>query len=165
MSQFERDGWCYQDPDLENGEDARKLVTLENAQGLRWTGIRAWHQAHRYWLNGGEPESDRIYAWKHLDSPAKGKWSHGQLQIFDISPPPTETQRERVQRIANDTGCTVTGDLCGMTVLWDQETSVTPMEVGAWEPDEGGLGITIGPAGSWTDGEWINRIVRPEVKP
>lgn len=82
----EQDGWNY------NGEpgegDARKLVTLEDG-GMTWVGIRAWHAAHRRWINNGEPERATVKAWRDLPEPARGFWYRGQLTAMGAPGCPT----------------------------------------------------------------------------
>lgn len=73
-----KSGWRYDKPDVD-GRDARKLVTLRNANGMEWVGIRAWHSRGRYWMNGGEPEAAMVIAWQDLPLPAPGYWQHGRL--------------------------------------------------------------------------------------
>jgi hypothetical protein len=69
--------WTYtQTP--KPGKDARKIVTLKQ-DGMVWVGIRAWHNAGRYWMNGHEPERAHVLAWMDLPEPAPGRWVRGRL--------------------------------------------------------------------------------------
>ncbi len=61
-----REGW--KTTEVPEGGDCRKLVTLQNAHGLIWVGIRAW--AGNGWLNNGEREKSEVIAWRDLPPPA-----------------------------------------------------------------------------------------------
>ncbi len=74
---FELDGWCYHDKPKEGG-DARKIVSIELG-GMVWVGIRAWNHTKRIWMNNGEPNHERIIAWRDLPEPAKGYFVSGML--------------------------------------------------------------------------------------
>ena len=72
-----RDGWHYRG-EPRDGTNARKIVTLVDG-AVCWVGIRAWNASQRRWENNGEPEPNKILAWRDLHEPAKGYWYRGQL--------------------------------------------------------------------------------------
>ncbi len=81
MTAKTRKVWNYGDEPTKGG-DARKIVTLEQ-DGMRWTGVRAYHTLDRQWYNGNEPERAQVIAWRHLDVPATGSYDRGQLVNAD----------------------------------------------------------------------------------
>lgn len=74
----EKDGWNYTGNPAA-GEDARKLVTLHDNNGMAWVGIRAWNTQGKYWMNNNEPIAETVHAWRALPDIARGQWSRGQL--------------------------------------------------------------------------------------
>ena len=78
-NRFEVDGWCYLNPNHDDGSDCRKLVTLTQ-DGMTWVGIRAFDFARQRWVNNGEPSpSEAVQAWRELPKIAEGFWFSGKL--------------------------------------------------------------------------------------
>ncbi len=72
--------------------DARKFVTLLDADNMVWVGIRYWHFQERRWYNGNDPEKATVIAWANLPQPAKGRWYRGQL--IEAEPPQAKEMKE-----------------------------------------------------------------------
>ena len=72
-------GWHYHNETPRRGDDARKLVTLEQ-DTMRWVGIRAFNHRDERWYNGGEPELlAQVIAWQDIPAPATGFFQRGML--------------------------------------------------------------------------------------
>lgn len=48
--------------------DCRKLVTLQDGNGMIWVGIRHWNGSG--WLNNGKEQPETVLAWQDLPAPA-----------------------------------------------------------------------------------------------
>ena len=72
-----------------------------------------------------------------------------------------ETQRERWQRVADLTGCVVTGDEDGMVLQWWHGSEVET-RMNYWASLVGDRNHTIVLSmNEWTEGKWQDRIVHP----
>lgn len=59
----------WRNDQVPEGGDCRKLVTLEEAGGMTWVGIRAWDGVR--WLNNGNRELAKVLAWQELPPPSR----------------------------------------------------------------------------------------------
>lgn len=48
--------------------DCRKLVTLQDDNGMIWVGIRSWTGSG--WTNNGVKSAEKVLAWQDLPMPA-----------------------------------------------------------------------------------------------
>jgi len=71
-------GWIHAGPVMEEGEDSRHFVSLEQA-GMAWVGIRSYHLANGRWYNGSDPEVATVVAWQKMIAPTRHYWEHGKL--------------------------------------------------------------------------------------
>jgi hypothetical protein len=61
--------------------DCRKLVTLQDGNGMIWVGIRSWTGSG--WTNNGASQPEKVLAWQDLPAPA---YSDG---LMNSAPAPT----------------------------------------------------------------------------
>lgn len=146
------------DVEVKGGYDAewRVIQTLELLRELRdqpKSGaeiIKAWRketdgfwtvdQANKAWSDLAQRIDDALVS-RQTDEP--------------------QSQRDRWQLVADLTGCVVTGDRDGCITLFEEEP-LCPIELDHWIP----TGVTssfivIMGLGTWTQGNWQDRIVRP----
>lgn len=71
-------GWVHDGIPVKNGEDSRRLVSLEQ-DGMSWVGIRSWHSTDGIWYNGSEPEHATVRAWQKLPDPTRSFWQGGRF--------------------------------------------------------------------------------------